>query len=432
MTTRIKRREAIAGAAALGLATGAVVRARAQAKPEKLSIMSHAVHRAVVTAPTGGDSAGEWSQANGVKLEWLTFGVPEVHDRLYREASLAQGSVDLGLVANRYIGPRIATLFEPLDAYLEKAPIEDFGDIAPGMVETMTYGGKRYGIPFRHATSGLHYNKAFFAERGIAGPPRTMEELIAFAEKLTYVRADGTQVHGLVLDGTSPAQIADIARAWDGDMLGADYQIKATEPAMVRTVTLLRDFYAKGVLPKIWLKFQTEDTTNFMVQGRAAMAISPFGRNAFFNDPQRSKFAGQFAVTAVPISTELQARYAVAPAKTEFWAFVIPKNTKNKDLAWDLVRHFSTRENTVRAAMNGNGPCRASAYADPRYRAALPYADAEGAVLKIARPPLPGWDNAARAEDMFKEELELALLGSKTPQAAMESVARRLAPMLPK
>lgn len=431
MTTRIARRRAMTGAALLGFAAGA--RASAQApKPEKLSIMSHAVHRAVVTAPTGGDSAGEWSRASGVKLEWLTFGVPEVHDRLYREASLAQGSVDLGLVANRYIGPRIATMFEPLDDYLAKAPIEDFADIAPGMVETMVYGGKRYGIPFRHATSGLHYNKALFAERGVDGPPRTMEELIVLAEKLTYVRADGTQVHGLVLDGTSPAQIVDIARAWDGDMLGLDYSVKATEPAMVRTVALLRDFYAKGVLPKIWLKFQTEDTTNFMVQGRAAMAITPFGRNPFFNDPQRSKFAGQFAVTAVPSSAELAARYPVAPAKTEFWAFVIPKNTRHKELAWDLVRHFSSRENTVRAAMNGNGPCRASAYADPRYRAALPYADAEGAVLRVARPPLPGWDNAARAEDMFKEELELALLGSKTPQAAMESVARRLAPMLPK
>jgi len=430
MLIRIPRRQALAGAAMLG--TMATSGARAQGKPEKLTIMGHAVHRAVVTGAKGGDSASEWTAASGVKLDWLTFGVPEVHDRLYREASLAQGSVDLGLVANRYIGPRIATMFEPLDDFLKKAPIEDFDDIAGGMVDTMTYDGKRYGIPFRHATSGLHYNKAFFAERGVAAPPRTMEELIALAEKLTYVRADGTQVHGLILDGTSPVQIVDIARAWDGDMLSTDYKIKTAEVPMVRTVALLRDWYAKGVLPKIWLKFQTEDTTNFMVQGRAAMAITPFGRNPFFNDPQRSKFAGEFAVTTVPISEELKSRMAVAPAKTEFWAFVIPKNTKNKDLAWEVVRHFSTRENTVRAAINGNGPCRASTYADPRYKAALPYADAEGAVLKIARPPLPGWDNAARAEDVFKEELELALLGSKTPQAAMDAVARRVAPLLPK
>jgi multiple sugar transport system substrate-binding protein len=406
--------------------------ARAQAKPEKLAIMCHAVHRGVVTAAKGGDSAAEWSQANGVKLEWLTFGVPEVHDRLYREASLSRGSVDLGLVANRYIGPKIATMFEPLDGFQQRAPIEAFDDIAQGMRETMTYDGKLYGIPFRHATSGLHYNKAILAERGLSGPPRTIEELISYAEKLTFRRGDGTQVHGLVLDGTSPAQIIDIVRAWNGDFLSADYRILATEPPMIRTVALLKDFYAKQVLPRTWTRFQTEDTLTFMSQGRAAMAITPFGRYTQFNDPARSKVAGQVEVVPVPISETLKSRFAVAPAKTEFWAFVIPKNTPNKDLAWDLVRHFSSKENTVRAAMNGNGPCRTSTYADARYREALPYAEAEGQVLALARPPLPGWDEAAKAEDIFREELEAVLVAGKTPEAAMQSVAARVAPLLPK
>lgn len=429
MSTRIARRRSLQ-LAATGL--WPLQFAKAQAKPEKLAIMSHAVHRSVVTGAKGGDSAGEWSQTTGVKLEWLTFGVPEVHDRLYREASLGSGSVDVGLIANRYVGPKIANLFEPLDPYQQRAPIEAFGDIAAGMRETMSFGGKLYGIPFRHATSGLHYNKAIFAERGLTAPPQTVEELISFAEKLTFKRADGTQVHGLIFDGTSPAQIVDLARAWNGDFLSADYKILVTEPPMIRTVTLLKEFFAKGILPRNWIRFATEDTITFMSQGRAAMAITPFGRYANFNDPQRSKYAGQIDVTPVPIAAALKDRFPVAPAKTEFWAFVIPRNTPNKELTWDLIRHFSSKENTVRAAINGNGPCRESTYADARYRAALPYADAEGRVLSLARPPLPGWDEAAKAEDIFREELEAVLVTGKSPEAAMESVARRVTPLLPK
>ena len=45
-------------------------------------------------------------------------------------------------------------------------------------------------------------------------------------------------------------------------------------------------------------------------------------------------------------------------AMTEIWSIAIPKNAKNKELAWDLIRELSSPENTIRAALNGNGPVR--------------------------------------------------------------------------
>ena len=62
------------------------------------------------------------------------------------------------------------------------------------------------------------------------------------------------------------------------------------------------------------------------------------------------------------------------------------------------------------------------------------YRDAKGEerrVLKVARVPLPAFDEAARAGDIFKEEAEAAILGLKTPEDAMASLARRVKPMLP-
>ncbi len=134
---------------------------------------------------------------------------------------------------------------------------------------------------------------------------------------------------------------------------------------------------------------------------------------------------------AVPISASLKSRYAVAPAKVEYWGMVIPKNSKRKDVAWRFMKAMLTKDATLKMALNGNGPVRASTYDDAGFRAAVPYADAERSVLKVARVPVPAFDEAARAGDIFKEEAESAVLGMKSPEAAMQSVVQRVKPLLP-
>lgn len=53
-------------------------------------------------------------------------------------------------------------------------------------------------------------------------------------------------------------------------------------------------------------------------------------------------------------------------------------------------------------------------------------------MLKVARIPLPAFDEATRAGDIFKEEAEAAVLGMKTPEDAMKSLVARVNPLLPK
>ncbi len=74
---------------------------------------------------------------------------------------------------------------------------------------------------------------------------------------------------------------------------------------------------------------------------------------------------------------------------------------------------------------------RPSAYEDPRVRDLIPYAAAEEAALASARLVVPGFANAAKAMDIFTEELSNALLGQKEPLAAMTDVRKRVQPLLP-
>jgi multiple sugar transport system substrate-binding protein len=422
----ISRRSLIgATAVAAGLAASG---ARAQA--QRLNIYAHRVHRTVATGTQGGDITEAWSQRTGIGVEWVTFDTGPLQERLFREASLRETSVDIGFLLNTQTVPRITTLFEPLDEYMARDPIEDVADIFPGMLQGMTIGGKLYGLPFRHASSGLHYNEEILAERGISGPPRTIEELVEVAKRCTYTRANGTPVVGFLLPGVTYPNVIDIARAWDGEFITPDMRCVANEKPMVNAITLLRELFVAGAFPRNFAGISTEEVNVWMQNGRAALIINSMGRNQIYNDPQRSQFPGKIKTTTIPVSRELSGKFEVAPAKVEFWGMAIPRASRNKERAWSLMKEMVSRENTLKAALNGNGPVRNSTYDDPRIRARVPYADAERAVLKVARVPMPAFDQAARAGDFFKEEAEAAVLGMKTPQQAMDDLVRRVQPLL--
>ena len=332
---------------------------------------------------------------------------------------------------NTQLSPNVVKLLEPLDAFQKSAPVEDLGDIFKGMTDATTIGGSLYAIPFRQTPSGLHYNAQYFAERGVTKVPETMEELIETAKKLTHTRADGTKVHGLVFTGNSYANIIDFARSWNGDFITTDYRVAANEPAMVRAVTEIRDLYKAGVLPTNFSLIKSDDVDTWMQSGRAAMTISTVSKTKNYNDPKNSKFPGQMKVVNLPSSASIKDRFPVAPAKVEFWSIGILKNSKNKAAAWSLIREMTSRESTLVAALNGNGPVRSSTYDEARYKSTLPWAEVEKRMLTVARVPLPPFDGVAKAVDLFLEGQQAVMLGVKSPQAAMDEVAAKVRPLLP-
>ena len=418
----------------LGLGSAAALAAWPQwasAQAAGLNVLAHNVHKTVATGKQGGDITEAWTARTKTAVNWLTFDTGPLRERLFREASLGETTIDIGFLLNTQVTPAAAALFEPLDDYMKAEPIEDFADLFPGMVEAMKFGGKLCAIPFRHATSGLHYNEELFKERGIANPPRTIEELAEVAKKLTYTRADGSKVVGFVIPGLTYPNVVDLARAWDGDFITPDYQVVANQAPMVRAITFMRDMQEAGALPRGFNTLGTEDVNTWMQTGRAAMAITSIGRHNIYNDPAKSKYPGKIKVVPIPIANELRSKYDVAPAKVEFWAMAIPKSSKNKKQAWSLIREMASKQATLKAALNGNGPIRASTYADAGFTSKLPYAAEELRVLKVARAPMPAFDNAQKAADTFKEEAEAAVLGQKTPQQAMDDLVAKVKPMLP-
>ncbi len=401
------------------------------AQSGEVNVFAHRVMKNVSIGTAGGDVTTAFTQATGAAVNWVTFETGPLHDRVFREASLDQTTVDVAFLLNTYATPRVTSLFEPLDGYMQSDPIDKFDDIFTGLVDAVTFDGQLFAVPFRHASTGLHYNEEIFAECGVDSPPETIEEFIDVAKRCTGERPNGTPAVGFILPGLAYPEVIAFARAWDADFITADFEVVANSPAMIKALKAIKELHDAGAVPRNLLGMKAEDANTWMQTGRAAMAMSSMSRNRLYNDPEKSQTAGKIKTTYFPVAEELKGKYDVAPTKVEFWSMAIPKNSQNKDLAWQFIKNMSSPESTVAAALNGNGPIRNSTYDDPRIVDALSYSQAERKVLAVSRVPLPAFDEAARAADYFKEEAETVLLGIKTPEQAMEDLVSRVKPLVP-
>jgi multiple sugar transport system substrate-binding protein len=293
----------------------------------------------------------------------------------------------------------------------------------------MTIDGKLIGVPVRTATMALFYNEALLEERGIKAPPTSLEELVEQAKKLTF--RDGERpVTGMVVAAELSAFPVTFARAYGGDFISTDMKLLPDREAMEKAIATMRELYEAGALPRTYATTSNDDQVTWMQQGRAAFTTLPFARYAQLNRADASKYPGKIMAIEFPASTSLKGKGEFASV-VEFWAMSIPANARDKDLGWSAIRDFSSKAVTLGAGRNGNGPARVSTYTEPDFAAAQPLAAVEAKALSRARVPLPAFPEAVRAQATFVEEVQLAVLGRKSPKDAVAAIAERVKPMLP-
>jgi multiple sugar transport system substrate-binding protein len=185
-----------------------------------------------------------------------------------------------------------------------------------------------------------------------------------------------------------------------------------------------------GALPRSYATTKNDDQVTWLQQGRAAFTVLPFARFAQLNNKDQSTFPGKIKAVEFPISSALKGQVPMA-AVVESWGMVIPANARNKEFSWSYIQAMSSKAVTTGAARNGNGPVRVSTYADPSFAGSQPLAAVEAQVLSRARPAFPAFPEAVRAQAVFLEEVQLAVLGRKPVKEAVASIGERVKPLLP-
>jgi multiple sugar transport system substrate-binding protein len=225
-------------------------------------------------------------------------------------------------------------VLQPLDAYLENDPGFDINDFFPVFRDAFKYKGKTYGVSKDFNAYVLFYNKAMFKEAGLTRPPQNWKELEEFARRLTLDKdGDGkTDQYGFVME-PSIDQTLPFAYQNGGEIISEEGEIKIGEPEFIEATEFMISMYRNGFATNPadvgagWLG-------DVFARENCAMVISgawliPYIKD---NNPDLS-----YAVAELPAGKK-KATLAFSVA------MVIPKQSKYKEDAWQLLSYLNGKE----------------------------------------------------------------------------------------
>lgn len=216
-------------------------------------------------------------------------------------------------------------LLAPLDGVLGKGKGEvNPAVVAPGIKSAFTINGHLYAAPANWSTMMLYWNKDLFQKAGIAGPPKTMTQLLADAQKLS-----GSGQYGISLaDNNTAPMWPIIIWAGGGDIVNTKGCSVLGSAKTISAVSAFATAINKGAITQIGLNGQ--DADNLFTAQKAAMEINgPWaageynGKVNFGIAPVPIGSSGK-AVTAaltVPMVASAKSKH-LAAAKTFFQWFL--------------------------------------------------------------------------------------------------------------
>ncbi|TXT43290.1 MAG: multiple sugar transport system substrate-binding protein [Spirochaetes bacterium] len=212
----------------------------------------------------------------GIKVEQVTFPYETFNQKA--AASIPAGE-----------GPDVITLFYgwlPMyvkAGYLQELPKSDFNkeyfdkNFYSFVAESVDFGGKYYSVPTAVRTLALIWNKKLFKDAGFdpEKPPKTLDELAAYARKLSKYDAQGNLVQaGMAMQPTGQGHswIREVLFRQFGNVpYSADY--KKVGYADAKAAEALKWYTDLIVKDKVgYPNFVTDDVTAFR-SGKAAMNV---------------------------------------------------------------------------------------------------------------------------------------------------------------
>ncbi|WP_407701922.1 ABC transporter substrate-binding protein [Tepidibacillus decaturensis] len=219
-------------------------------------------------------------------------------------------------------------VLEPLDDYVT----DDFdvNDFEKPMLDAFKgKDGNIYGFPKDFSTLALFYNKKMFADAGIKNPPTTWDELREISKKLTK----GTEVYGF---GVAPelARLMYVAQS-TGDQVVKDDKANFASDKAVNALQPIVDQHVIDKTSAQPSEVGADWGGDMFGQGKAAMVIEgpwaiPFLESNFPNL--------DYATAEVPTINGNKGTMAYTVA------YVMNKESKNKEAAWKLISFLTGKE----------------------------------------------------------------------------------------
>ena len=373
----------------------------------------------------------EWEKATGAKVEIVSSKNYFELDREIKQ-DMASGSIGWCVGSNH-------TSFAPqyTDLYIDLKPLLTADELAayvPSAIKNSTVDGKLVQLPRVTDISNIYYNKVLYDDPAIKdrykakfgadlAPPKTYDE---YKQQAVFF-ANPPSVYGTAFPGKDEGltgRFMEIVRANGGDMLDANLNPIFNQKPGLDALQWFVDLYKAKAVPAGTVSYTWDDIGQGFAAGTMALDIDWPGFAAFFNDPQKSKIAGKIGLAEAPTG---------AGGKRGGWSgshsFSVTQACDNKPAGLSFVKFLTDEDSEMMEARAGNLPTRTKAFADveAEFKAsnnqfmAEMFSTWEKSLAEARTPPLiPQW---IEVSNVIWPELQAAIVGQKTPQAALDSAA---------
>ncbi|WP_156724168.1 ABC transporter substrate-binding protein [Streptomyces apocyni] len=382
--------------------------------------------RGPVTLATGGDLTGylgplldDWNRTHPdepVTLVELPDSPDETHEQMATDLRSGTGRFDVlnidvawtsEFAAAGWIAPLERDRF-PLDSFL------------PPVVDTATYRGSLYAVPYVTNAGMLLYRKDLLDREG-ERPPRTWAELERQASTIApKYGLDGYAGQFLPYEGLTVNAVEAVHSA-GGTVLEAEGERVTVDSAAAREGI---GFLARGVrdgwIPEAALTYKEEESRQAFQDGRLLFLRNWPYAYVGASGPD-SPVAGKIGAVSLPGPD--------GPGTSVLGGsnLAVSARAQHPETATELITYL-TSERAQRQVLTQGAlpPVRAALYEDPELAARFPYLRTlRASVLTAApRPKSPHYDQVSL---VVQAVLHDALAGRLTPRAAVRRLDRELA-----
>ncbi|MBO9129437.1 ABC transporter substrate-binding protein [Bacillus sp. 165] len=297
--------------------------------------------------------------------------------------------------------------------------------------------GKVYGVPYNTDSRGLWYNKALFKQAGLPVPwePKTWDDILLAAktikEKLpsdviplwmnsgkATGEATSMQTFEMLLYGTKTPLYDNEAKKW---IVKSD--------GLLHTFQFIDAVYEQKLGPNLSQVLNGQGSTlayqQLMPKGKLAIGLDGIWQTGNWRTDGPAPWAEAFdTIGFAPMPTET----GDAPGTVTMsggWALSIPKNSDNKELAWEFIKFASSKENNLKLQMKDRSlTTRDDVANDPQYQE-IPMFKEATAMLKTAQFR-PAVDKYPTVSTEIQALVEDVVTGKLTAEQAAEQYQKNV------
>ena len=354
----------------------------------------------------------------GVEVEWLDKKGPEFGP--FYQTQLTAGTAPDVINTQGALGLEYAAQGALLDLtplFAREAATKNRYD--PNYLGNWVFEGKNYMVPFYITKTLLFYNKPMFAKAGLAGAPKSFDEILAFAQKMTV--------------GETSSGFMTLNFDWLYWPLFAMNGVELVTPDLKKTA--FNTPKAIEVLDKLAKATQSNAINKISWTGRWVEPNGAFGAGNIgmlhAHSPAYFFFKGQGSW--VTPETMGVAHMPGDFATPNSHGLGISKSSKNPELAWDFLK-FITDTGQAGELAERRKLVTGNVGVDKASLAKLEKEDPT--VYQVLKTQLEHTDkmtgnwrfgNDSRIKEAFWPEVQSALLGRKDAKTALADAERRAA-----